>query len=935
MKSLWVLTITGMLLLAACSPVSEKSAETSSASMTTASTGCSAQKAAVNAGELSIKGPATLSPGESARYNLSEDMNCRSGQSVSWRAVASTSTGGAGTAYNSTFKKPGEYVVAAQIVTNGNPNVTEISYKTVVTPGLAINGPIVGMAEMEHDFSLAIPAGVQVASTKWSMGDGGPEAFSFSQITHTYWSAGTFTVTATVTLANGDTSVVTHAVQVIPYVDGMECVRDLAISGPSEVVMGSALNMSLYIPTCMVWRIHSVKWNFGDETPDETQQSVTHTYTQTGAYVVKVDLYSTQTAAPFLTITRQITVLEGTPEPDPEPVPVDPKGCSVEGQTRTLTGELYSEERECGVGGKKTMSYRDRITESCARAAGGEGSLQWQEVSRVRELLNEGECSGVACELPAEALTGVDASTLGLLNVNGKYYLPNGARRVFYSSMRPSGSCTDVSESRECSNGTLAGTSEHRFLYCVNGCNGVGPDGTSVTVISGEESVARTCQYGETGIFDIFNQLSDKRCENGQVLTSNTRRGTLKSEGTCPTYNWVGTDDYSPCSADCGGEQTQVFNCRNNNGELAPNERCADPAPVVRRVCDGNPEAVRRTESSTVVEDVGSSERCPANQIGVVISRREVTTTKEYACVDHQVGLASTTVVNGPWVSEKMCRDYVPHRCSQDSLSNKEAKARLQWMMKCRDKVPVIDEFLTQFASYLKGNGANMSLVYNERNIYATFMDTASRPEKPWLAPKKSSGACEVPATAYIAAVCVASCATPEQMVLAQEKGNGRLQYVPFVQAWQQKFKYVATMASQSSMSSKRVQMTPVENWVTELVDSEHDIIELTMQSGGQLRLTPNHPLLTDQGSMRYASDFKIGDNVIRHGGLRDRIVSIKQTKYFGKVYNVFVNSAELHKNVIVTNGYLNGTAFFQNEGTDQMNRRILRGQLLKGVFEK
>jgi PKD repeat protein len=934
MKNVWVLTIVGMLLQTACAPTGQQPNETSSASIAT-SMSCSVQKPAVDAGDLSIKGPVASVPGESARYNLNQDMNCRSGQSVSWRTVAAKSAVGAGTTYDSTFKKPGEYVVAAQITTVGSPNVTEIAYKTVVTPGLAINGPIVGMAEMDHDFSLAIPAGVQVTSTKWNMGDGSPEAFSFSQITHTYWNPGSFTVTATVTLANGDSSILTHAVQVLPYVDGMECVRDLALAGPTEAVTGGAVNMSVYIPTCMVWKIRSINWTFGDGTAEGAGQSVTHTYNQAGTYTVKVDLYSGESITPFLTITRSITVVAGTPEPEPDPTPVDPKSCSVDGQTRTLIGELYTEDRECGVGGKKTMSYRDRITEKCAPTMGGEGPLQWQEVSRTRELLSEGQCSGVACELPAEALTGVDASTLQLLFVNGKYYLPSGSRRTFYTSVRPAGSCAEVSETRECQNGVLSGTTDHKFLYCVNGCEGVGPDGTQVTVVSGEESVARTCQYGETGIFDIFHQMSDKKCENGQVLTSNTRRGTLKTEGSCPTYSWVGSESYTACSADCGGEQTQIFECRNNKGELAPNERCAGSAPVVKRVCDGNPEAVRRTESSTTVEEAGSSEKCPSDQIGVVINKREVTTTKVYACIDHQIGLETTQVTNGPWVSEKMCRDYVPHRCAHDSLSNAEAKARLHWMVKCREKVPVIDEFLTQFAPFVKGQGEAMGLIYKQRNVYATFMDSAYTPEKPWLAPKKANGSCDVPKTVYIAAVCLASCATPEQMILAQAEANGSLQYVPFVQAWQQKFKFVATLASQSSMSSKFVQKTSVDNWVTELVDSDHDILEFTMKSGGQLRLTPNHPLVTDQGSMRFASDFKIGDNLIRHGGARDPIVSIKQIKYHGKVYNVFVNSSEIHKNVVLTNGYLNGTAFFQNEGSDQINRRLLRDQLIKGVLEK
>jgi len=36
---------------------------------------------------------------------------------------------------------------------------------------------------------------------------------------------------------------------------------------------------------------------------------------------------------------------------------------------------------------------------------------------------------------------------------------------------------------------------------------------------------------------------------------------------------------------------------------------------------------------------------------------------------------------------------------------------------------------------------------------------------------------------------------------------------------------------------------------------------------------------------------------------------------------------------VVVTNGYLNGTAFYQNEGSKFMNRALFRQQLFRGAF--
>jgi hypothetical protein len=257
-------------------------------------------------------------------------------------------------------------------------------------------------------------------------------------------------------------------------------------------------------------------------------------------------------------------------------------------------------------------------------------------------------------------------------------------------------------------------------------------------------------------------------------------------------------------------------------------------------------------------------------------------------------------------------------------------------MKKCRSAVPAIDEFLTQFAKYEKVDGNNIGIYYKWKWLYPTFMDRAHSPPKMWKAPKTADASCSgVPAQAYVAAVCVSSCATPEQLILAQDRANGKLEYVKFVDAWNEKFAFVATLTSQSTMSSKFVTKTKVDQWVTELEDGDHEILVFKMVSGRELRLTPNHPVVTDQGTMKLAEDFRVGENLVRLGGERDRIVSIQSVQHFGKVYNVFVQSNELHKNIVVTNGYLNGTAYFQNDGAGLLNRRLLRGGLIRGVLEK
>jgi len=464
------------------------------------------------------------------------------------------------------------------------------------------------------------------------------------------------------------------------------------------------------------------------------------------------------------------------------------------------------------------------------------------------------------------------------------------------------------------------------------------PDGSQIVdgstksnIVTGEVSVALSCEFGETGHFSIYNQVSDLVCNNGQITANNSRQGTVKTPGSCPTYSYQASDDWTVCSADCGGKQSRIYVCKDDSGKVVSNDRCKVAAPQEERLCDGNPMAVARNEVSSIVEEANSSQKCPSNQIGVIVQSREVTTTKSYACIDHSVKLAKEEVQAGAWVSESYCRDYVAKRCSQDSLSNSEATGRYKWMVKCQDKVPMIKEFLEKFDDV---KVAGVTVGDTKRKLYPTFMNRATSPEKPWIAPKKETSSCDVPSTVYIASVCVSSCATPEQQIIADVQAKGQGKYVTFIEALTKNYSHVATLKTNDSMASKVIVKTPVDQWVTEMLDGEHDIIVFKMKSGRSLKLTTNHPVVAANGMMKSADQFKVGESLVEIGGRLDPIVSLEHIKHYGKVYNLFVKSAEIHKNIVITNGYLNGTAFFQNEGANKMNRNLFKNKMTKGIFQ-
>lgn len=914
-------------LSAGCQKSPEASADVELSSSTSA-VSCKPGSQKVNSDSLQIQGESVGQKGEAISYKLNEQLSCDSSQQVVWKTVGGSAQ--VAPSVTSVFKKAGTYIVTAQVedtsvtVSGVSAKATtdattqEVSFKTVVVgEEIVLIAPQVGTVGKPLSFDLGVPSQINLLEAYWTFGDGTPSQYSKDPIEHTYTAAGTYQLKVVVVGNPGGEKMLTQSIVISEPEDEVVCSAAAAISGPSELKVGVAGTLSLYMPKCLADQVGAVRWDFGDNS-SASGQTVQHAYAAKGSYEVTAVLYKGDSSQVLFTLKHNINVTEATVDPEPEPTPTpepEPLACSVKDQTRESQGELYSETLTCGLNGAKEVSYRDRIKEQCQIV--GE-KLKWVEVSRTKEVTNEGSCQGQSCTLP-------DGSVLS-----------HGGSKVLYSTQTPAGSCASVSQERVCNNGVLSGSDIFNQFTCHNGCGDFGSHGTVKTgVVTGEVKVPLTCSFGEEGFFDIFTEVSDQACTDGQIVTSNTRQGSIKTPGSCPTYKYVPTENFTACSADCGGKQSRVFICVDDKGTQVSNDRCKDSVyPVEERLCDANPDAVRRQESSVATEEANSSQLCPANQIGVIVNTREVTTVKTYACIDHQVQFEGQNVQYGPWVAQSYCKDYVAHRCSHDSLSNTDAQGRYDWMVKCQNELPVIKEFLVQFEDLkVKKGSTSVALDSKGQHLYPSFMDRAFKPEKPWIAPKNKSAACKMPSTAYVATVCVSSCATPEQLILAEEAANQKMKYVPFIEAFTKNYGFVATLQSAQSMGSKDVQKTKVDQWVTEMVDTEHDILIFKMKSGRELKVTPNHPIVASNGFMKLAAEFKVGDDLVLVGGVLDPIVSIKPIKYFGKVYNVFVKSTAIHHNILVINGYLNGSAYFQNAGAKELNRSLFRKTLTQGAF--
>lgn len=865
-------------------------------------------------GEMEIQSSASTGDVNSVlQFKLNTDALCSGAQKVQWNVPGATkllSKGGIATAQ---YSAPGEYVVAATLTGGDVGNQQLMTKATVMGEQIQFSGPQVTTVFRDNVFSLIAPSGTTLTSIQWDFGDGNGAVTTEASTTHAYRDPGVYTLRVT---AMDNASVITtieHYVSVLQDSDELFCATQLAVSAPSETHVGDANMFSVYMPACVRNHMNRVSWNFGDQTTTDGE-SVEKIYNATGLYTVTVIVHLNNPQIPTISITRRIQVNDAQVE----------NNCPTEGQTRVSYGANFDEQENCGINGKKTVTYRNRQNEACSR----EGNvLDWILVSTEKEQVSEGECRGQACPVPGNVPTGVT----GLLLINGQYYLPDGASYTFFTSSAPQNSCDANKVVRSCANGVLSGSTTNLVYQCQSGCGDFGPNGTVKTGINiGTIQVPVQCQFGEQGIFDVFNQIEDRACTNGSVNNSNQRLGALITKGQCPTYSYHSTGQYTTCSADCGGLQSLIYECRNNSGQKVDNSRCAGQVQLERsRQCDANPETVRRVDVTTVAEEDNTSKKCPKNEIGVILQSRDKVTKKTYACIQHKVALESTVVQYTPWVEERYCRDYVAYRCNGDSLNNAQSQGRHEWMMKCSSEVPMLKEFLDNFENVKAGN---ISLE-TTRSLYPTFMDSSTKPEKLWKAPTAKTGSCVVPRGVYIAAVCVSSCALPQEQVLAQS-GRGAMGPVEFIKALTEKYERISTMTKNSTISDRRLKASKVEQWVTELVDTEQPVLLFTMESGKTLSVTPNHPLLRKDGSMDTAESFKTGDSLVALGGEQDPIRSIESIIYYGKVYNVFVKSSVPQENIIVTNGYLNGSAYFQNEGAGNMNKTLLRKKLTKGIFE-
>jgi hypothetical protein len=170
----------------------------------------------------------------------------------------------------------------------------------------------------------------------------------------------------------------------------------------------------------------------------------------------------------------------------------------------------------------------------------------------------------------------------------------------------------------------------------------------------------------------------------------------------------------------------------------------------------------------------------------------------------------------------------------------------------------------------------------------------------------------------YLVALCESSCYTPDQRLRFSD-GD-----VSIVEAMTARRDDLITLSPDATLDKLATQTSKVYSYTTEIRDAEQLIYKVTTASGGSLSVTNAHPIITSEGRLVKAEQLVEGDELVKANGSPDRITRVEKTQFFGKVYNIKPMSREPVANILVAQGYLVGSARFQNDDVEYINRILL-----------
>jgi hypothetical protein len=241
-------------------------------------------------------------------------------------------------------------------------------------------------------------------------------------------------------------------------------------------------------------------------------------------------------------------------------------------------------------------------------------------------------------------------------------------------------------------------------------------------------------------------------------------------------------------------------------------------------------------------------------------------------------------------------------RCADDQIiSVADAKARADWAYRCNILDPAIweDEFTGNYDRKLK---AYVKLPEGKRR-YPIFV--TNTPDYPIYHPDQST--CALPDNVVFFDVCMNGCFKGDQRI-AFEHGYEAIASAD--QRGKQASK-VLTLTADATLEQPKYKAQEIDYFIRSAQDAQETLVTLATEEG-KLTVTKDHPIVNKDGFVVMADSLQVGDALVKSDGTLAPITEKAYEEFFGKVYNLTPASFDAQENIIVAEGFLNGSHRFQ-----------------------
>jgi hypothetical protein len=176
---------------------------------------------------------------------------------------------------------------------------------------------------------------------------------------------------------------------------------------------------------------------------------------------------------------------------------------------------------------------------------------------------------------------------------------------------------------------------------------------------------------------------------------------------------------------------------------------------------------------------------------------------------------------------------------------------------------------------------------------------------------------------------CAGGCYQKDQNLLFFS--NGKKEWKQIQEAYN-KEKFVMTLSKEANLSHLSYEKSEVSYYMKDAQKKKRALLEFTMASGRTLAVTPDHPLVDEQGMIREAMNFSLKNALIDMNGSLDPIVKMKHKMIFDRVYNLDTKAEHKNQRIVLANGYLNGTYWYETYGKQMLSKINDRENLMKNL---